>query len=168
MFFKKFDVDLSLYCVKTVDSCFNILKIPISKSLQTDMIYCVQCGDCEGCYVGQTQQLLGKRIYNHSNDCKSGNAGNPNNTALAEHKFDTRYYFKFDLEDVRILDPEVKYNRRMISEAIHINIQDNTINRRSDSDHLSRIYSILLKCATINWSSRGRICACVTTLSTVL
>ena len=48
-----------------------------------------------------------------------------------------------DWEKFQILDRESNYHKRVISEMLHININNNTINRIEDTDKLSGIYKSL-------------------------
>ena len=65
-----------------------------------------------------------------------------NKTALAHHHFDTGH--QFDFENVRVLDYEQNYKKRIVSEMIHINLCD-SVNLKTDTQNLSNIYSNILK-----------------------
>ena len=62
-------------------------------------------------------------------------------TALATHAIVNSH--SFDFSNVSILDKESGYNRRLISEMIHIQRQC-TVNFREDTQDLSSVYHSLI------------------------
>jgi len=51
----------------------------------------------------------------------------------------------FDWDDVKILDVERNYSRRLISEMINIKCQNKSINLQTDTEFLSRAYASVFK-----------------------
>lgn len=139
--FKNTHTQLAFYSYKTIGSIFTKLKDKTPKQKQTNVVYKIPCS-CEKCYIGQTKQYLQSRLNQHKNDCKNHNQYKNEKTALALHHFETGHNFLFD--NVEILDKESNFRRRNISEMIHINLND-TVNMRSDTLHLSAVYSNILK-----------------------
>ena len=86
-------------------------------------------------YVGQTTQYLKKRINQHKNDCKNKHT---HRTALVGHHMDTGHVFNF--EEVRILDKENNKYKLNISEMIWIYKKEKTVNIKSDTNDLSKVY----------------------------
>jgi hypothetical protein len=57
--------------IKTVKGIYNNVKDKIDKNKQTNLIYKIECLDCENSYYGMThRQYLGKRIDQHFEDIK--------------------------------------------------------------------------------------------------
>lgn len=88
-----------------------------------------------------TKQYLKQRLYQHQYDCKERNRNKTEKTALAVHHFTEGH--NFDFEKVEILDTESNYNKRTLSEMIHIFL-NNTVNSRTDVANLSLHYNHIL------------------------
>lgn len=132
---------LAFYNLRTVRDVFTKLKDSTPYDLQSQVVYKIPCS-CGNCYIGQTKQYLKERLRQHRNDCREQHTSKQEKTALACHHFETGHNFLFD--QTRILDHESNFFKRGISEMIYINITDNTVNMRSDVQHLSSIYCNLL------------------------
>jgi hypothetical protein len=128
------------YNLKKVSSLYSRLKAPTEKLKRSEVVYKIPCV-CGRSYVGQTRQWLEKRVYQHKYDCRAINVLNKDHTALAKHHFETSHNFLFD--NVEILDAEPVYNKRCVSEMIHITLND-TVNQRTDTSNLSNMYINLL------------------------
>jgi len=50
----------------------------------------------------------------------------------------------FDRNNVKILDTESNYNKRLVSEMLHINEQKRGINSQKDTEFLNEFYFCLL------------------------
>ncbi|XP_055842777.1 uncharacterized protein LOC129909729 [Episyrphus balteatus] len=109
----------------------NILRTSLFSNLKGD-----GTNSCPSVYVGTSMQKLKNRIAGHRSDINSGNS---QKTALALHCIDEGHRPNFT--DVDILDTEKHYSKRMLIEMLHILDTDNTVNRRSDCEGLSNIYS---------------------------
>ncbi|XP_055852385.1 uncharacterized protein LOC129916440 [Episyrphus balteatus] len=122
-------------------SLFSNLKGEFSKNEKSDIVYKIKClGDgtnhCPSVYVGTSMQKLKNRIAGHRSDIHSGHS---QKTALALHCIDEGH--RPDFNNVDILQTEKHYSKRMLLEMLHILDTDNTVNRRSDCEGLSNIYS---------------------------
>lgn len=136
--------DMAFKTGKTVGRLFSKLKDSTKKDLYTDIVYKIPCGGkkdevCGMSYIGTTKQFLKNRISNHKSDIKCDNA---NKTALAQHVIELRH--EPDFQKTAILSTEKNMNKRLILEALHIQTTDNTINRKTDVENLSDLYSSLL------------------------
>ena len=63
------------------------------------------------------------------------------NSAVSLHKKDNH---DFNWDNVEILDKELNYFKRLSFEMIHINLEDNALNKKTDLNSLSRIYNNIL------------------------
>ena len=106
--------------------------------LQKNVVYCISCRTCQGSYVGQTSQCLKNRIVAHKSDSRLY----PDRCALASHINTTKHSVDFD--NVKILEKENNSSKRLFLEMCHIKKQENSINKKTDVDGLSIIYSYLL------------------------
>lgn len=120
---------------------YTNLKDSIPKSDRSSIVYKIPCKDCTSCYIGQTKQYIKKRVKQHIYDCAPKNYQKIEKTALADHHFINDHNFNFDAYE--ILDTETNFKKRNISEMIHIQI-NNSINKRTDTDNLSKIYTFIL------------------------
>lgn len=138
---------LAVYNIHTTEKLFSKLKDKVQDGEKTNVIYKINCMDCEGVYIGQTKQHLYKRIGQHKNDTKIKNGVMQiDRTALCKHRFQNDH--KFDFENVKILDVENVKFKRNISEMIYITLDKNSVNERSDTQNLNKFYKSLLNIST--------------------
>ena len=65
-----------------------------------------------------------------------------NHTVITEHIVNLKH--NFDWSNVRVLDSEPNYSKRLISEMLHIKEQHNGINLQKDTELLDESYMVLL------------------------
>lgn len=101
----------------------------------SNIIYKIDCGQCNKHYIGQTSQYLKSRIALHKSDTRL----RPERCALANHSKTNNHNFKFD--NPKILHNETNYTKRIFLEMYYIHLnQKNTINNRQDTNNLDKIY----------------------------
>jgi len=86
----------------------------------------------------QTKRILNTRITEHRNHIKRNS---PQTSVITDHRLEFNH--EFDWDNVEVLDEEinyVKYNKRLISEMIHIKKQKQGLNLKKDTDLLHPIY----------------------------
>jgi len=105
---------------------------PLSKN---NVVYKIQCRDCEATYVGQTKRQLKTRLREHKNNLKLDQS---KHSVISEHI--TKYNHSFDWENTKIMDSESRYFKRIISEMIHIKEQKVSLNLNSDTELLDECY----------------------------
>ncbi|KAI4459402.1 tgf-beta family [Holotrichia oblita] len=101
---------------------FTNLKTPIKHDNQSNVVYKLDCKDCNKCYIGQTKQYLKKRIYNHQYTVTHNVTAE---TALSKHSKDRRH--NFDFQNIKILKKENNYKKRLIYEMIYIKKDENAV-----------------------------------------
>ena len=74
-----------------------------------NVVYKISC-DCEASYVGQTKRKLSTRLREHISDIRK-NTGSL--TVITDHRINCNH---FKWNDVKILDCESSYNKRLVSE----------------------------------------------------
>lgn len=101
----------------------------------------IECGDCNASYVGQTGRrlVLSLLIKEHN---KHINRNTTNKSVITEHRLNLNHDFKW--EDAIILDTEKHYNKRLISEMIHIKRQVNSLNLQTDTECLPSVYDNII------------------------
>jgi len=102
---------------------------------QSDCVYKIVCGDCDASYVGQTKRQLATRIKEHKGDYnkKIGTL-----SVISNHRLKNNHEFNWG--ETRILDKELSYTKRLVSEMIFIKRQNNGLNKQSDTELLSDAY----------------------------
>ena len=106
------------------------------KEEKTGSVYKFLCNSCHVSYVGQTKRALAKWISEHKKNTDP-------ESVVYKHRLDYDHEFNFD--DVKILDTEHNYKKRIISEMLLIKSTKHTINKKEDTQKLSRSYKSLFK-----------------------
>lgn len=151
------EVRLAVRNTNTVGSCFfSNMKDKVPTENHTNVIYAIPCNECESSYIGMTTTQLKTRMSSHKCDIKRLNellqAGHTTDdykiaelrqkTALLEHSISKQH--SFDTKKVRILDQHNRGTALPILEMCHIMNNNQTVNKRTDTDGLSIIYAGLL------------------------
>jgi len=117
----------------------KVHKDALLSSLCSNVIYKINCLDCDASYVGQTKRTLNTRVNEHRNHARRNTT---QNSVITDHRSNFRHEFNWD--NVKILDEEMNYNKRLISEMIFIKKQKQGLNAQMDTALLDPIYNDLL------------------------
>ncbi|KYN22373.1 hypothetical protein ALC57_05227 [Trachymyrmex cornetzi] len=79
-------------------------------------------------------------ISEHKSDIRR-NTGSP--TVITDHRINLDHNFKWD--NVKILDCESSYNKRLVSEMVHIKRQKQGLNKMNDTESLPDFYSQIIQ-----------------------
>jgi len=88
-------------------------------------IYKIHCKDCDIFYVGQTKRQIKTRIKEHRNNIRMDKT---RHSIITDHILNHQH--TFDWNNIKIMDLESHYNKRLISEMTHIKEQKNSINSK--------------------------------------
>lgn len=133
--FRKYDVGVAFSSTNSNSENFSKLKSKINAQTRAGVVYSIPCRDCDRVYVGNTSQVLRRRLTQHKSDTRL----KPRSTGLAIHANDQKH--EFDYNKTRILDMEGNNERRYISEMLHIQATyQHNVNKRSDTNNLSNFY----------------------------
>ncbi len=124
--------------VLPIKSIHSNLKDKVPILAKSDVVYCIPCSSCDKTYIGQTTRQLKDRIVSHKSDSRL----HPERCALADHVHSLQH--QMDYDSVRVLTSESHYSKRLFKEMAFISQSDNCMNKKSDINHLSEIYSYLL------------------------
>jgi len=69
---KKFNILVAFAISNTLKEFIKMCKDKLEKLSCCDVVYKINCVDCEASYVGQTKRRLQTRIYKHKADIKKG------------------------------------------------------------------------------------------------
>jgi len=89
--------------------------------------------------VRQTKRTLNTRVVEHRNHIRRDTA---QISVIMDHRLQSNH--EFDWDDVRVLDEEINYKKRLISEIIHIKKQKHGLNSQNNTVLLDTIHNHLL------------------------
>ena len=137
--FKHIDIKIARKQTRPLSLIFSKTKMPLAKLENYNIVYKIPCGGCNLSYIGQTSRSLKGRITSHKSDCTTGKL----TSALAEHF--VQWGHNFDWGSAEILEKVNEYHKRTFLEMVHINRESPNMNKKSDTQNLSTIYSYILK-----------------------
>ena len=133
--YKNYDKNISLgfkNACKFYTKLFTKTKQPIDKLDLCNLVYLINCRDCDSLYIGETSQKLKKRLSQHMLDIRNCNK----KTALAEHAYSTGHTFDFDNCRILHLGIANTYKRKMIEKLYIQKYNKNAINFVTDIEGL--------------------------------
>lgn len=125
--------------INKLRSYIKVHKDPLQKHSHKNVVYKLNCGDCDASYVGQTKRLLKTRIAEHRGHI---NRNGSQQSVITDHRLQNH---EFDWDGVEILDEEVMLNKRLTSEMLFIRRQVNGLNRQSDTECLHHAYVTIVE-----------------------
>ncbi|XP_071582148.1 uncharacterized protein [Temnothorax nylanderi] len=132
---KDLKVKLSYFSMNKLNKFIRVHKDPLPNSSMRNIVYKINCKDCDASYVGQTGRQLQTRVKEHESQIRRSGGGN---SVVTEHRVECNH--DFDWNDVKILDKEMLLNKRLLSEMIYIKRQRNGINLQTDTENLPDLY----------------------------
>ncbi|XP_071653246.1 uncharacterized protein [Temnothorax longispinosus] len=129
------NVRLSYNSLNKMRTFIKAHKDSLPRPNKCNVVYKVNCNDCDASYVGQTGRQLQTRIKEHRNHI---NWSTPNHSVITEHRLEWNH--DFDWNSVEILDNESYGYKRLISEMIYIKRQANGLNLQTDAESLPDAY----------------------------
>jgi len=123
-----------------LDRIIRLGKDITDKLNRPNCVYKLTCTSCSSTYVGETKRRLQKRIEDHQ--------GNDKKSIVYLHCRDNDH--DMDWSGIRILDRESVWEKRRISEALHIGNSHNSLNRKEDSYKISRVYKNFIRAISKN------------------
>ena len=137
-FSRRFDCSVAFTIPFKLNKFITTGKDHIERLSCNDVVYKINCKDCESSYVGQTKRQLKTRVSEHKADIRK--ASSP--SVISQHRIGKNH--EFDWENVEILDKEPSYKKRSISEMLHIKKQVLGLNKQSDTELLPDAYLPIL------------------------
>ncbi|KYN09443.1 hypothetical protein ALC57_18450, partial [Trachymyrmex cornetzi] len=130
---------IGIRCINKLNMFVKVHKDKIDITNRNNVVYKISCRDCDASYVGQTKRKLSTRLREYECNIR-GNSSKY--SVLTNHMLDFNH--SFDWKNVRVMDTESHYNKRLISEMLFIKKQYNDINTQKDTEKLSKTYFCLL------------------------
>lgn len=130
--------------VQTIPKTLNCIikrgKDKLDLLKQTELVYKIDCVNCNACYIGQTKRHLMTRVKEHQRDIKK----NVNNySVISQHRISSGHDFNWS--NPVILHKESQTKKREIAEMFFIKKFDDTLNLQNDTDNLTVIYDKIIK-----------------------
>ncbi|KYM97367.1 hypothetical protein ALC62_11972 [Cyphomyrmex costatus] len=94
-------------------------KDPVPRGKKRNVVYKINCNQCEVSYVGQTGRRLDTRIAEHK---KHINSKSSTHSVITDHRL--QFGHDFDWDNCEILDVERFYNKRLTAKMIYINSRE--------------------------------------------
>jgi len=96
----------------------KIQKDSLEHDSKRNVVYKIDCKNCNASYIGQTGRKLNTRIKEHHNNInkKTGNLS----VLLSEH----RLQFEHEFDNIKILDNERYLGKRLVLEMLNIKLQE--------------------------------------------
>jgi len=117
---------------------FSKLKDEDEKMSQSNLVYRIDCLDCNNCYIGETKQYLHKRIYQHEYHVRKKNA---NHSGLCKHSIEQDHTFSFN--EAKILHKSPQYNKRITLESLYIHKHSNNVNIQNEIPGLNIFMNLI-------------------------
>ena len=115
-------------------------KDKLDKGDQHNIVYKIECNNCDANYIGHSKRALKTRVQEHRYNIKK----KPKEyNVVTLHRLDENHEMRWD--NVKILDKECPYFKRLWSEKLLISSTKDTINVQHDTKNLSDIYNLIVK-----------------------
>ena len=129
------------FCVPKITSQLSsiIIKGKDKTPLQqfTNIVYKIPCKNCNASYVGEAKRQLSARLGDHIRDVNKNNK-----KTIPTHCRENGH--SMDWGKVSVLNREKIYKKRLTSEMLFINLQDNPLNIKEDSNNSQNSYKRLI------------------------
>jgi len=135
-------VDVRYTIPKKLDCIIKKGKDKLDKKRNTNVVYKIDCKDCEKVYIGQTKRHLETRVKEHKNNIRNASG---NFSVVTNHRLSSNHEFKWD--EPIILHKERNRRKREIAEMFFIKKfkkNKTSINLQSDTDNLNPIYDKII------------------------
>jgi len=111
----------------------------LPKLYRTNVVHKIHYKDCGVSYVGQTKRQIKTKIKQHRNNIRMDEI---RHSIITDHILNHQHTFDWNI--IKIMDSESNYNKRLISEMLHIKDKKNSINSRKDIKLLDESYICLI------------------------
>lgn len=126
---------------KRLDKFIRKGKDCVSLEKRTEVVYKIDCRDCNMSYIGQTKRHLETRVKEHKNDIKKHDS---NHSVVSKHRLSNNHDFNWSAPV--ILHNEKHTRKREIAEMFYIKKHTDNINLMRDTENLNPIYDRVIKC----------------------
>jgi len=132
-------VDVRYSIPRKLDTIIKKGKDKLETQQVTEIVYRINCKNCNGAYVGQTKRHLATRIKEHKNNIRNSTG---NFSVVTDHRL--KFDHDFDWINPEILHKERNRKKREIAEMFFIKKYDNNINLQKDTENLNSVYDRII------------------------
>jgi len=135
-------VDIVYTVPKKLDFIIKKGKDKLNANRNTEVVYKINCKNCNQAYIGQTKRHIETRIKEHRNNIRNTSG---NQSVVTNHRL--LYNHDFDWDKPEILHREKNRKKREIAEMFFIKKfkkSNNSINLQKDTDNLNPIYDRII------------------------
>ncbi|KYQ53643.1 hypothetical protein ALC60_02916 [Trachymyrmex zeteki] len=129
------DIRVSFRSPNKIGKYIKVQKDKCPPTSKRNVVYKISCNNCDVSYVGQTGRQLKTRIAEHRNHIKYNTS---TRSVITEHRL--QYDHDFQWDNVRVLDEEPCYRKRLTSEMLNIKKQTVSLNLQTDTEGLHKAY----------------------------
>jgi len=133
--FNKNDIRVSFHSPNKMGKYIKVQKDICPHTSKSNVLYKISCNNCDASYVGQTGRQLKIRITEYRNHIRHKTSVR---SVITEHKLQCNHDFQWD--NIKILDEEPCYRKRLISEMFYIKKQKNSLNLQTNTEGLHKAY----------------------------
>jgi len=126
------NVVYKVYISKKLNNLIKRGKDVLLDADKTNVVYKLDCKNCNATYIGQTKRHLRTRIKEHSNNVKLHKSLH---SVISKHRLELEH--EFDWTKPNILHSETFLRKREIAEMFYIKKFNNTINLHKDTYNLN-------------------------------
>jgi len=130
---KKYGFDIAFSIPNKLNCFIKCGKDCLDLMSHQGVVYKISCHDCDASYVGQTKRQL--RSMTQISEKRTP-------SVISEHRL--KFNHDFDWDNIKIIDNEPSYQKRLILEMVHIKKQQHRLNKQSDTDLLPISYFPIL------------------------
>jgi len=132
---KKYGWNIAFSVPNTLNKYIKRYKDKIELKSQKEVVYKINCLNCNSSYVGQTKRQFKTRLKEHISDI---NKKNGVLSVVSNHRIEHNHDMNWS--EASVLDIERSYTKRIVSEMVHIKKQSYGLNKQSDTDLLPQVY----------------------------
>jgi len=135
-------VDVIYTVPKKLNTIIKKGKDKLNVNQNTEVVYKINCKDCDQAYIGQTKRHIETRIKEHRSNIRNAYG---NQSVVTNHRLQFNHDFEWDRPE--ILHKEKNRKKREIAEMFFIKKfkkSNNSINLQKDTGNLSPIYDRLI------------------------
>ena len=130
----KLNIDVINKTTKKLNAFITLGKDKLDKLDRSNVVYKINCRDCESNYIGQSLRKLSFRLNEHRSYVEK----NCQKSVIAKHANSMNH--KIDFDNIKILDNEAILKKRLFSEMVNIHISQKTLNKIEDTAGLKNTY----------------------------
>lgn len=131
-------ISIAYRSLNKLNKFIKVAKNQLEIEQNRNVVYKIKCANCNAIYVGQTKRKLKTRISEHKLQI---NRQVNNVSVVTEHRLHIGH--DFNQCNSQIVDIEHSYHKQIISEMVHIKLQNHVLNVMSDTEKSKPYFSFI-------------------------